>query len=101
MKVLLVTTWGIACGIAETAAHLKAAIEQADPGIQIIPDQDALDPAAAYEAIREVDLVHLNFHAALHSRWVPEQIHRAKKFGQKVLVTFHDSGVPNSDQCKE
>lgn len=96
LRVLLVTTWRTACGVAETAAYLKESVEAVDPTIEIAPNADALDPMYTPEN----DLVHLNYHAALHSRWTPAWIRRVQEAGSKVLVTYHDSGVPNSDQCK-
>jgi len=97
MRVLLVTTWGTACGIAEHSAMLTDAVEQADPSIDMLPDVAALDPA--HVDVTEVEVVHLNYHAALHSRWWPEHIAQLRR-RVPVVVTYHDSGVPNSDQCK-
>ena len=100
MRVLLITTWGTACGIAEHSRELKAAVEAADPAIEIVPDVRALDPHAFWTDARELpDLVHLNYHAALHARWTPAQITRLRAH-VPVLVTYHDTGVPNSDQCR-
>jgi len=97
MKVLLVTTWETACGIAEHAAMLKEAVEQADPSITIIPDARALDPGIFVE--RHPDLVHLNFQGALHSRWTPQLI-TALRRRCPVVVTYHDTNTPNDDTCK-
>lgn len=100
MRVLLVTTWATDCGIAEHSAMLKEAVEAADPTITVAPDHAALDPQAYVfrpQYLDEFDLVHLNYHAALHSRWTPDQIQRLRL---PVVVTYHDTGVPNSDQCK-
>jgi len=107
MKVLLVTTWGTACGIAEHSAYLKQAVEAADPEISLVPSAIALDPVMAFgewnpqpNRHRVYDVLHLNYHAALHSRWTPERVRQAQALGIKVLITYHDTGVPNSDQCK-
>lgn len=97
IKVLLVTTWGIPCGIAEHSAYLKEAVEAADPDIELVPEPN-LDPQTTLTMPYPV--VHLNYHAALHSQWTPEWIHLHQAHGVKVLVTYHDTGVPNSDQCK-
>lgn len=112
MRVALVSTWDQPCGIAEHAAYLKAAVEQADTrsgaviegarALEVVPMPKWLDPrqvngptAAAF------DLIHLNYHAALHSRWTADEILRIRQFARiPVTVTYHDSGVPNSDQCK-
>lgn len=98
MRVLLVTTWETACGIAEHSFYLKQAVEAADPYIRIDPC-DTLDPCLLSIDLN-VDLIHLNYHAALHSRWTPQWIRNFQAVGKKVLVTFHDTGVPNSEQCK-
>lgn len=100
MRVLLVTTWGIACGIAETAAYLKEAVEAANPSIELVPC-DTLNPALlSIDTPKEYPIIHLNYHAALHSQWTPAWIQNFQAVGAKVLVTYHDTGVPNSDQCK-
>jgi hypothetical protein len=99
LKVLLVTTWNAACGISEHSAYLKEAVEAADPEIDLIPDPTALDPAVFGHAGLPA-ICHLNYQAALHSRWQPETIRRVQQLGVKVIVTWHDSGAPNSDLCK-
>lgn len=97
MRVALVTTWGTACGIAEHSAYLKAAVEQADPTIEIVPILD-LHPRAIDHA-PGIDVIWLNYHAALHSQWTPKAIRQQQAHGIKVGVTYHDTGVPNSDQA--
>lgn len=103
MRVLLVTTWNTPCGIAEHSFYLKQAVEAADPSIEIVPEPLALDPTALSIDLRKggIDLIHLNYHAALHSRWTPDWIRNFQAVGLQVLVTYHDTGVPNSDQCKQ
>jgi len=88
MNVLLVTTWGTACGIAEFGFYLKQAVEVADPGITIIPHTD-LDPRSIPGA--EYEILHLNYHRALHSRWTPEWVHHQRIAGRKVVISFHDT----------
>jgi hypothetical protein len=100
MRVRLVTSWGTACGIAEHSAMLKEAVEAADPSIQVTPDVEALDPGRFVHSDNPPAIVHLNYQAALLSRWTPEILQRLRTIGYKVVVTYHDSGVPNSDQCK-
>lgn len=97
MRVALVTTWESACGIAEHSFYLKQAIAQADPTIEIIPNTN-LDPATLLMGAKP-DLIWLNYHAALHSQWTPEWIRRWRATCP-VGVTYHDTGVPNSDQAK-
>lgn len=94
--VLLVTTWDKPCGIAEHSAMLKEAVCDADSGIQIEP-VDALAPETCPET---APIIHLNYHAALHSLWTPDWVRYYQKLGKKVVITYHDTGVPNSDQCK-
>lgn len=102
LRVLLATPWDTACGIAEHSAMLKAAVEAADPQIEIVPEPAALDPFTRAEVPGPIDLLHLNYHAALHSRWSAGAINlwRTSHGGTPVVVTYHDTGVPNSDQCK-
>lgn len=99
MNVLLVTSWGVQCGIASHSAYLKQAVELADPSIHIRPESAWLDPSVPPPA--PLDLLHLNYQASLHSRWTPGAIAEWRSaFQIPVLVTYHDTGVPNSDQCK-
>lgn len=107
MRVLLVSSWDTACGIAEHSALLKTAVETADPTIEILPCAEALDPFTSYEIPPKnhqpwkPDILHLNYQAALHSRWTPNIIKTWRESKHtKVVVTYHDSGVPNADQCK-
>lgn len=107
MKALLVTSWGIACGVAEHSAMMKDAIEAAGRDIKITVGQDCegfdrLDPRAyRWSSVANYyGLVHLNYQAGLHSRFTPVVIKEMKAAGCKVLVTYHDTGVPNSEQCK-
>jgi hypothetical protein len=103
LRVLLVSTWETACGIAEHSFYLKQAIEAVDPTIEITPCPAALDPSARNTyPFYHFDVLHLNYQAALHSRWTPDVIKGARTGGEykAVIVTYHDTGVPNSDQCK-
>jgi hypothetical protein len=106
MRVLLVTTWGIPCGIAEHSAMLKEAVERADPGIAVIPRPDALDPSGSWlrkdwDAGQSYDVIHLNYQGALHGGWTAEVIGRARQITElPIVVTYHDTSVPNSDNCK-
>lgn len=104
LRVCLATPWDTACGIAEHSRMLKAAIEMADPLIEVLPLPAAVDPKS--EDRGGWDVLHLNYQAALHSRWTPEAIRNARepigglRGPRPVVVTYHDTGVPNSDQCK-
>ena len=100
MNVLLVTSWEIPCGIAEHSAMLIDAVTHADPDINIAPCSE-LDPGQLSAMILgHSDIIHLNYQAALHSQWTPAWIETFRHAGHKVVVTYHDTGVPNSDQCK-
>lgn len=102
-NILLVTTWDTACGIAEHSAMLKGAVEAADQTLHVEPFTD-LHPHPVvnrYQVGPAPDILHLNYHAALHSQWTPDYIRVLQtQFGAKVVVTYHDTGVPNSNQCK-
>lgn len=100
LRVLLVTTWETPCGIAEHSAMLKEAVEEADGQITILPCPEALDPHAADLYKGAYDVIHLNYHAALHSRWTPNRIAATCRDHRPMVVTYHDTGVPNSDQCR-
>ena len=102
MRVLLVTTWNVACGVSEHSAELKAAVEAADPAITITPVAEWLDPALVLISplSSQPHVIHLNYQAGLLSRWTPDEIRRVRALGYPVVVTYHDTGVPNSDHCK-
>lgn len=103
MRVALVTTWATACGIAEHSAFLKQAVESADPSIEITPITD-LHPHALLSPRPEgdPDLIVLNYHAALLSQWTPDAIRLVQAQRQvPIVVIYHDTGVPNTDQCKQ
>jgi|SRR5262245_13204666 len=110
MKVLLVTSWDTPCGIAEHSAMLKEAVEASTYAISVVPSVEALDPLSlrvrmlltdTHTTGRDTQIVHLNYQAGLHSRWTPERICELRAAGYPVVVTYHDTGVPNSDQCKQ
>jgi len=105
MKVLLVTSWNTqhGCGIEAHSRYLIDAVSQADPTITFVASEDALNPTFAWDLANIYDVVHLNYQAALHSRWTPRVIRSLKEQypDVKILVTYHDTGVPNSDQCKD
>lgn len=98
MNVLLVTSWGDQiCGISEHSKMLIEAVHACAPDIHVTPEPRALDPD--WHEGHGWDVLHLNYQASLHSRWTPDKILRERR-DHKVLVTFHDTGVPNSEQCK-
>lgn len=96
LRVLLATSWNTACGIADHSAQLIRYAVAADPYLAIIPSAEALDPhhpaiqSLVHDAAVGIDLLHLNHHDALHSRWTPERVAEiAKRI--PVLVTYHDT----------
>lgn len=95
MRVLLVTSWDTPCGIAEHSKLLIEAVRQADPKIEILPDSEALDPAWTFHELPHptaaIDLVHLNHHDGLHSRWLPSHVQELTTRGIPVLITYHDT----------
>jgi glycosyltransferase involved in cell wall biosynthesis len=98
MRVRLVTPWGTACGIAEHSKMLRDAVEAADPSITFWIDTD-LHPDALWRAPEAPDVVLLNYHAGLHSQWTPAHVKEVRKARIPVVVIYHDTGVPNSEQC--
>lgn len=103
MRVLLATSWDepAGCGIQEHSRSLIEAVQAADPAIQITPSREALDPHWACNQLPHgYDLLHLNYHMALHSRWTPEVMRNVRAADIPVVLTLHDSGVPNSDRAQ-
>jgi hypothetical protein len=100
MRVLIVSSWGTPCGIAEHSKMLCEAVIACDPEIRMVVDGRALDPQAFFTDARELpDLVHLNHHDALHSRWTPDHVRAIRARGIPVVVTYHDtrSGAPGAE----
>jgi len=101
MKLTVVTPWQTACGISEFGRHLTEAIKGADPAIEIEIVSDLHPHALLYRPDAHLPkLILLNYHAALLSQWHPAHLQEARDRGSKVMVVWHDSGVPNSAQCK-
>ena len=105
LNVLLVTSWGVPCGISEHSAMLKEAVEQADPKISIEPWSD-LAPSSLARHEGKIDIVHLNYHAALHAAWDVQQVEDVRAAGVKVVITYHDTtagtpDAPNSERCHQ
>lgn len=94
MRVLLVGS-AEQGGISEHSAYLMEALQQADPTMEIGLHTDLHPDSAPRYGF---DICHVNYHSALHSQWKPEHFARLKAH-TKTVVTWHDSGVPNSDHC--
>lgn len=103
IEVLTISTSGIACGVSEYFSHLR----DASPGdICFRCDPTWLDPEVFFAQLpliqeyRGPQVVWLNYHAALHSRWTPKRVQQLHFVGFPVVITYHDTGVPNSEQCR-
>lgn len=99
MQILLATSWGQpACGIQAHSEQLIAAVKGIDPTIEIVPSAEALDPAMIGQLPR-FDVLHLNYHRALHSRWTPAVL---RSCGGPIVITFHDTfGENPPDQLSQ
>lgn len=93
MKVALVTSWGTHCGIAEHSKMLATAVQALDTSIQYCVDPRWLDPP--YGDAPDADLVHLNYHRGLHSRWTPAGVAAVR---HPVVITFHDTYAVQPDR---
>lgn len=107
-RVLLVSSNGPTCGIAEHSRQLMSTC-WSDPSVSLRLSATALDPQAAaeewvdamgppYTAKREggppFNILHLNYHRGLHSRWTPDSLRdflRQFEPAPKVVITFHDT----------
>lgn len=91
MKIAIVSSVG-QCGISEHTAMLR---EHLPADIRSIIDPAWLDPEAALVAAdrgEEIDVLHLNYHRGLHSRWTPAVVAQvAEAFRCPVVITFHDT----------
>lgn len=90
MRVALVTSEG-ACGIAEHSQMLCEAVHAADPTVQFVRNPAWLDPVNFVTDLAngfEYDVLHLNYHRGLHSRWTPEMLQDRRK---PTVITFHDT----------
>lgn len=88
LTVALVSSGG-QCGIAEHSQQIKQHVLHADSDIGMASNPDWLDPHAwAVSAERPFDVVHLNYHRGLHSRWTAEVV---RSFPTPFVITFHDT----------
>jgi len=75
------------------------AVVAADRSIEIQVDPDWLDPEAFWRDRADYDLVHLNYHRGLHSRWTPTLgVPDVIEAGLAVVITFHDTYETQPDQ---
>lgn len=104
LRVLAVTSWGGACGIANYCDLLKQA--SVPLGVEIMPDASALDPSTLGARVLSYDLLWLNYHAGLHSRWTPTQVSLLREAAPQLpmVITYHDTydgdRSANSDNAK-
>jgi len=102
IEVLAISTDGIDCGI---SAYLDLLRTHLPSDLILRCDPDWLDPRAFFAQLRQIQeyqgpqVVWLNYHAALHSRWSVGQIERLRQH-LPVVVTYHDTGVPVPEQCR-
>lgn len=93
MRVALISSAvGSQCGIAEHSSLLIQHVQAADPAIEISANAEWLDPDAfdgSTIVVDAFDVVHLNYHRGLHSRWTPEKVRR--NIPHPVIITFHDT----------
>lgn len=82
MRILAVTSWGGACGIANYAEMLR---DHLPADIEFVPCSEALDPLACQQ---DADIIWLNYHRGLHSRWTPSCVQALNK---PCVITFHDT----------
>jgi hypothetical protein len=99
MTVLLISPWGDLGGIAEHAAQLVNAVENAGREQVFIDVDSDLHPTHVLQRQDLPPVVVLNYHAAQLSQWHPAHIRDVQAMGSKVVVIYHDTGVPNSQQC--
>lgn len=97
-RVLAVTSWGGACGIANYAQMLQEAI--APLGVTIEPDAALLDASLFNNT--HADVLWLNYHAGLHSRWTPVALAEIRTTWPRlpIVITYHDTYRTNTDQVK-
>ena len=82
MRVGLVTSWGVRCGIAEYALHLTASC----PDVFPLPLQEySLSSAWAF------DVVHLNYEAGLFRCFPTGDLYQLRAAGKKLVLTLHNS----------
>jgi glycosyltransferase involved in cell wall biosynthesis len=102
IEILAVSTVDTDCGI---AAYLDLLRSHLPSDLILRCDPAWLDPRAFFAQLDEIQeyqgpqVVWMNFHAALHSRWDAGQIERLRQIFP-VVVTYHDTGVPVPDQCR-
>lgn len=91
LRVALVSSWGTPCGIAEHSAQLMDHGTKASPGIRVACTETWLDPEVlgAENPVTQYDVVHLNYHRGLHSRWTPGAIRCFPDL--RFVITFHDT----------
>lgn len=114
ISVYAVSSWGNACGIADyaqqlvenTAAvapeihlHTAAAARFLDPK-ELLLGASVLVPVGVNEP---PDVVWLNHHDGLHSRWTARDVRQLQASGVKVVVTYHDTyaGTPDQPNSKK
>lgn len=110
IEILAITSATEDCGIRQYGNYLRDHLPgdcsyRDSLGVEGSAVGDWLDPSVFFRDLPRLQeyqgpqMVWLNFHAALHSRWTGDLILKLRWEGLPVVVTFHDTGVPNSLQC--
>ncbi len=104
MRILAVSPYGNACGIADYADQLRRALERIGAPIDPFwtPGAVTLNPSFVLDQLRhsrapEPDLVWINHHAALHARWDPAHVQELQDQGIPVVITLHDTRAGYDD----
>jgi hypothetical protein len=97
MTILAVSPFSGACGISEYMHYLADALTAQGLPVDV---EENLHPSAVLGRKTLLPITLLNYQAALLSQWHPEHIREVQAKGSKVVVVWHDSGVPNSDHCR-
>lgn len=104
IELLTISSGVEACGIREYANHLQANLP-GDITMRGNGRGEWLDPTVFFGELPDIQqyqgpqVVWLNYHAALHSRWNPGMVERLRQH-LPVLVTYHDTSNPVPDQCR-
>ena len=90
IRVDLISSWGRTCGIASHSRMLCDALHKTRQPVAVAVGERWLDPAVYQQEGRTPDVLHLNYHLGLHSRWTPAVVAEVAT-RVPVVVTFHDT----------
>ncbi|MCK9461608.1 MAG: hypothetical protein M0R80_18420 [Proteobacteria bacterium] len=102
MKIGVVTTWNVKCGIAEYSRDLIYSLIGYGADVRVIaigdkeriyPDEDFVKRQEPID-LRGLDILHIQNQGSFWSKeWLEGLLEKAKIRGIKTIVTFHDSAV--------